>query len=106
MSILTVKINIVLFDCTLLVVFRLQERAGNVRRSLRDLDLIEDRFYELKSVSEEDISLRDYVAVSYGKKNRTELIKLGSRTRLVAQVTADPKLQVRIPALLSNCCGD
>ena len=43
---------------------RLQERAGNVRRSLRDLDLNEERFYELKGASEEEISLRDYVAVS------------------------------------------
>ena len=43
---------------------RLQERAGNVRRSLRDLDLNEERFYELKGAVEEEISLRDYVAVS------------------------------------------
>ncbi|XP_060607865.1 progesterone-induced-blocking factor 1-like [Ruditapes philippinarum] len=42
---------------------RLQERAGNVRRSLRDLDLTEEKFYELRSTSDEDLSLRDYVAV-------------------------------------------
>ena len=44
---------------------RLQEKAGNVRRSLKDLDLTEDRYYELRSQSEDDISLRDYVAVSF-----------------------------------------
>ncbi|VDI49450.1 progesterone-induced-blocking factor 1 [Mytilus galloprovincialis] len=42
---------------------KLQERAGNVRRSLRDLTLSEDRYYELRGQSEEDLSLRDYVAV-------------------------------------------
>ncbi|KAL4235445.1 Progesterone-induced-blocking factor 1 [Mactra antiquata] len=42
---------------------RLQERAGNVRRSLRDLDLTEDKFYELRATSDDDLSLRDYVAV-------------------------------------------
>ena len=41
----------------------LQERAGNVRRSLRDLNLSEDRYYELRGQNEEDLSLRDFVAV-------------------------------------------
>lgn len=43
----------------------LQERAGNVRRSLRDLNLSEDRYYELRGQNEEDLSLRDFVAVCF-----------------------------------------
>jgi hypothetical protein len=42
----------------------LLEKAGNVRRSLRDLGLSEDRYYELRGQNEDDLSLRDYVAVS------------------------------------------
>lgn len=44
---------------------RLEEKAGNVRRTLRDLDITEDKYYELRGQSEEDISLREYVAVSF-----------------------------------------
>lgn len=43
---------------------KLQEKAGNVRRSLRDLGLSEDRYYELRGQNEDDLSLRDFVAVS------------------------------------------
>jgi progesterone-induced-blocking factor 1 len=42
---------------------RLEEKAGNVRRTLKDLHLTEDKYYELRGNSEEDLSLRDYVAV-------------------------------------------
>ncbi|XP_062569108.1 progesterone-induced-blocking factor 1-like [Saccostrea cucullata] len=42
---------------------RLEEKAGNVRRTLRDLSLTEDKYYELRGQSEEDLSLRDYVAM-------------------------------------------
>ncbi|XP_061163800.1 progesterone-induced-blocking factor 1-like isoform X2 [Saccostrea echinata] len=42
---------------------RLEEKAGNVRRTLRDLTLTEDKYYELRGQSEEDLSLRDYVAM-------------------------------------------
>ncbi len=43
---------------------RLQERAGDVRRSLRDLELTENQYTDLKSQVEEELSLRDFVAVS------------------------------------------
>ena len=49
---------------------RLQEKAGNVRRSLRDLDLTEERFFELKTTSDDDLSLRDYVAVRLFERTR------------------------------------
>ena len=44
---------------------RLQERAGDVRRSLKDLELTETQYLDLKGQNEEETSLRDYVAVSY-----------------------------------------
>ena len=43
---------------------RLQERAGNVRRSLKDLELTENQYLDLKGQNEDEISLRDHVAVS------------------------------------------
>lgn len=43
----------------------LREKAGDVRKSLKDLELSEERYYELRSLSEDEISLRDYVAVSH-----------------------------------------
>ncbi|XP_052815474.1 progesterone-induced-blocking factor 1-like [Mya arenaria] len=49
---------------------RLQERAGNVRRTLRDLDLTEDKFYELRTTTEDDLSLRDYVAMRLFEKTK------------------------------------
>jgi len=49
----------------MLFFFRLQERAGNVRRSLRDLELSEEKFYELRTTTDDDLSLRDYVAVCF-----------------------------------------
>ena len=42
---------------------RLQEKAGDVRRTLRDLTISEERFYQLRGLPEEELSLRDYVAV-------------------------------------------
>ncbi|CAL1531375.1 unnamed protein product [Lymnaea stagnalis] len=42
---------------------RLQEKSGDVRRSLRDLNISEERFYQLRAISEEELSLRDYVAM-------------------------------------------
>lgn len=43
---------------------RLREKAGDVRRSLRDLSLSEEKYYQLKVQAEDELSLRDYVAVS------------------------------------------
>ncbi|XP_076467958.1 progesterone-induced-blocking factor 1-like [Babylonia areolata] len=42
---------------------RLREKAGDVRKSLRDLSLSEEKYYQLKGMQEEELSLRDYVAV-------------------------------------------
>ncbi|XP_048243821.1 progesterone-induced-blocking factor 1-like [Haliotis rufescens] len=42
---------------------RLQEKAGDVRRTLKDLSLSEEKYFQLKTLTEEDLSLRDYVAM-------------------------------------------
>ncbi|GFN91617.1 progesterone-induced-blocking factor 1 [Plakobranchus ocellatus] len=42
---------------------RLQEKAGDIRRSLQDLTMSEERFYHLRGLPDEELSLRDYVAM-------------------------------------------
>ncbi|XP_025087793.1 progesterone-induced-blocking factor 1-like [Pomacea canaliculata] len=42
---------------------RLREKAGDVRRSLRDLSLTEEKYYILRGLPDEEISLRDFVAM-------------------------------------------
>ncbi|GFS03999.1 progesterone-induced-blocking factor 1 [Elysia marginata] len=42
---------------------RLQEKAGDIRKSLRDLTMSEERFYHLRGLPVEELSLRDYVAM-------------------------------------------
>lgn len=45
---------------------QLCERAGDLRRSLRDLELAEEKYTELKEVPEDKLSIPEYVAVSIG----------------------------------------
>ncbi|XP_063415782.1 progesterone-induced-blocking factor 1-like [Mytilus trossulus] len=76
---------------------KLQERAGNVRRSLRDLTLSEDRYYELRGQSEEDLSLRDYVAMKFYEAVRpvqTECDELRLRTSTLEADTRSSSKQI------------
>ena len=43
---------------------QLCEKAGELRRSLRDLDISQDRFQELRDLPEDKMSIQEYVAVS------------------------------------------
>lgn len=43
---------------------QLCEKAGELRRSLRDLDIPQDRYQELRGVPDDKISIQEYVAVS------------------------------------------
>lgn len=45
---------------------QLCEKAGELRRSLRDLDISQDRYQELRDLPEDKISIQEYVAVSIG----------------------------------------
>jgi len=42
---------------------RLQEKAIDIRRSLTDLDLTDAQYQQLRLMSEDDIALKDFVAV-------------------------------------------
>lgn len=42
---------------------QLCEKAGELRRSLRDLDISQDRYQELRDLPEDNISIQEYVSV-------------------------------------------
>lgn len=44
---------------------RLQEKAGDVRKTLRDVDLTDSQYYELRAQNEDELGLRDYFAVCH-----------------------------------------
>ncbi|XP_052367697.1 progesterone-induced-blocking factor 1-like [Oncorhynchus keta] len=44
---------------------RLCDKAGDLRRSLRDLELTEDKYKELRDIPEERLSITEYVAVCF-----------------------------------------
>jgi len=43
---------------------QLRERAGDIRHSLRDLELTDDCYEQLKSLPEDQLSIPEYVSVS------------------------------------------
>lgn len=43
---------------------QLRERAGDIRRSLRDLELTDHSYEKLKSLPEDQLSIPEYVSVS------------------------------------------
>lgn len=43
---------------------QLRERAGDIRRSLRGLELTDDCYEKLKSLPEDQLSIPEYVSVS------------------------------------------
>lgn len=48
---------------------QLCEKAGELRRSLRDLDISQDRYQELRDLPDDKISIQEYVAVSMGERS-------------------------------------
>ncbi|XP_050416944.1 progesterone-induced-blocking factor 1 [Patella vulgata] len=63
---------------------RLREKAGDVMRSLKDLNLSEEKFYELRAMKEDELSLRDYVAVQLFEQTKplqTEIDQLRMRNK-------------------------
>ncbi|XP_066562659.1 progesterone-induced-blocking factor 1 [Amia ocellicauda] len=44
---------------------QLREKAGDIRRSLRDLELTEERYSELKELPEDQLSIPEYVSVRF-----------------------------------------
>ncbi|KAK6173888.1 hypothetical protein SNE40_017265 [Patella caerulea] len=63
---------------------RLREKAGDVMKSLKDLNLSEEKFYELRGMKEDELSLRDYVAVRLFEQTKplqTEIDQLRMRNK-------------------------
>ncbi|XP_039601271.1 progesterone-induced-blocking factor 1 [Polypterus senegalus] len=44
---------------------QLREKTGDIRRSLRDLDLTEEKYFELKDLPEDHLSIHEYVSVRF-----------------------------------------
>ncbi|XP_065600111.1 progesterone-induced-blocking factor 1 [Cyrtonyx montezumae] len=44
---------------------QLREKAGDIRRSLRDLELTEDEYEKLKSLPEDQLSIAEYVSIRF-----------------------------------------
>ncbi|XP_039225659.1 progesterone-induced-blocking factor 1 isoform X2 [Crotalus tigris] len=44
---------------------QLRERAGDIRRSLRDLELSEEYYTKLKSLPEDELSIHEYVSIRF-----------------------------------------
>lgn len=42
---------------------QLREKGGELRKSLRDLEITHDRYLELRDLPMEDLSIQEYVAV-------------------------------------------
>uniref|UniRef100_A0A1A8KE47 Progesterone immunomodulatory binding factor 1 n=1 Tax=Nothobranchius kuhntae TaxID=321403 RepID=A0A1A8KE47_NOTKU len=61
---------------------QLCEKAGELRRSLRDLDISQERYQELRSLPEDKLSIQEYVAIRfYEAMNplRTQLTQLSEQ---------------------------
>lgn len=58
---------------------QLCEKAGELRRSLRDLDISQDRYQELRDLPEDKISIQEYVAVSIVFTNLSLVLVGGTR---------------------------
>lgn len=43
---------------------QLCEKAGDLRKSLRDLDISQERYQELRDLPEDKLSIQEYLAVS------------------------------------------
>ncbi|XP_022091596.1 progesterone-induced-blocking factor 1-like [Acanthaster planci] len=85
---------------------QLQRRAGDVRSVLRDLELSETDYIELRALSEEELSLRDYVAVKLYDKVRPLQIELtdlrGWNSTLEQQVNTYKEDLARVQQTLST----
>lgn len=65
---------------------QLCEKAGELRRSLRDLDITQDRYQELRDLPEDKISIQEYVAVSMWVFSRMSRLVLGNMVTLLCDV--------------------
>uniref|UniRef100_A0A3Q3C607 Progesterone immunomodulatory binding factor 1 n=1 Tax=Haplochromis burtoni TaxID=8153 RepID=A0A3Q3C607_HAPBU len=67
---------------------QLCEKAGELRRSLRDLDLSQDRYQELRGLPEDKISIQEYVAMRFYEvvtPLRAQLVELSLKDSSVTE---------------------
>ncbi|XP_007545454.1 progesterone-induced-blocking factor 1 isoform X2 [Poecilia formosa] len=67
---------------------QLCEKAGELRRSLRDLDIPRDRYQELRGVPDDRISIQEYVAMRFYEAVtplRSQLAQLGEQRSYLAE---------------------
>ncbi|XP_054885770.1 progesterone-induced-blocking factor 1 [Poeciliopsis prolifica] len=67
---------------------QLCEKAGELRRSLRDLDIPQDRYQELRGVPDDKISIQEYVAMRFYEAVtplRSQLAQLGEQRSYLAE---------------------
>uniref|UniRef100_A0A3P9P461 Progesterone immunomodulatory binding factor 1 n=1 Tax=Poecilia reticulata TaxID=8081 RepID=A0A3P9P461_POERE len=67
---------------------QLCEKAGELRRSLRDLDIPQDRYQELRGVPDDRISIQEYVAMRFYEAVtplRSQLAQLGEQRSYLAE---------------------
>ncbi|XP_042694981.1 progesterone-induced-blocking factor 1 isoform X2 [Centrocercus urophasianus] len=82
---------------------QLRERAGDIRRSLRDLELTEDGYEKLKSLPEDQLSIPEYVSIRFYEvvhSLRKELGDLQMKKDTLTEEVSEYKSQLK--ALTEN----
>uniref|UniRef100_A0ACB8FJL4 Progesterone-induced-blocking factor 1 n=1 Tax=Sphaerodactylus townsendi TaxID=933632 RepID=A0ACB8FJL4_9SAUR len=77
---------------------QLRERAGDIRRNLRDLELTEEYYAKLKSLPEEELSLPEYVSIRFYEvvhPLKKELSELQVKKELLSEELKDYKSQLK-----------
>ncbi|XP_072478411.1 progesterone-induced-blocking factor 1 isoform X1 [Notamacropus eugenii] len=77
---------------------QLVEKTGDIRRSLRDLELTEDHYMKLKSLPEDQLSIPEYVSIQvYEVVNplRKEVNELQVKRNILSEELTDYKSQLK-----------
>ncbi|XP_015132445.2 progesterone-induced-blocking factor 1 isoform X1 [Gallus gallus] len=77
---------------------QLRERAGDIRRSLRDLELTEDGYEKLKSLPEDQLSIPEYVSIRFYEvvhSLRKELGDLQMKKEMLTEEVSEYKSQLK-----------
>ncbi|XP_060089520.1 progesterone-induced-blocking factor 1 [Heteronotia binoei] len=77
---------------------QLRERAGDIRRNLRDLELTEERYSKLRSLPEDELSLPEYVSIRFYEAVhplKKELNELQVKKELLTEELNDYKSQLK-----------
>ncbi|XP_059935809.1 progesterone-induced-blocking factor 1 isoform X2 [Mesoplodon densirostris] len=78
--------------------FQLREKAGDIRRNLRDLELTEDQYMKLKDLPEDQLSIPEYVSIRFHElvnPLRKEISELQVKKKDLAEELSDNKGQLK-----------